>query len=140
MDKVAHMKELLPFASLEEALEWLKKLDVQPPSRGTVAALAAAAFVWSALRAFRRVRVKSILKGLPGPSSPSWFLGALDAVFAERHNVLTVFWACAGNLPEMHDVLNFRWHHEATKKYGNVFQVNGMLGVSVLLFLERAEP
>lgn len=35
-----------------------------------------------------------------------------------------------GNFPEIYDVLNFRWHHEATKKYGNVFQINGMFGVS----------
>ena len=43
--------------------------------RSTIAVVAAATLVWSALRAWRRVRVKSILRGLPQPSNPSWLSG-----------------------------------------------------------------
>lgn len=35
-----------------------------------------------------------------------------------------------GNFPEIYDVLNIKWHHETTRKYGNIVQVNGMFGVS----------
>lgn len=42
-----------------------------------------------------------------------------------------------GNLPEIYDVLNVKWHHEATRKYGaeggGVFQIHGMFGVCLLL-------
>ena len=44
---------------------------------------------------------------------------------------------CVGNFPEIYDVLNVKWHHEATRKYGEggggIFQVNGMFGVRIPL-------
>lgn len=42
-----------------------------------------------------------------------------------------------GNFPEIYDVLNIRWHHETTRKYGNIVQVNGMFGVKVILFTSK---
>ena len=36
----------------------------------------------------------------------------------------------SGNFPEIYDVLNIQWHREAVAKYGKLFQINGMFGVS----------
>ncbi|KAI5116715.1 hypothetical protein M0805_003227 [Coniferiporia weirii] len=69
--------------------------------------LAGVFLAWSTRRAFNRLRVKSLIRSLPGPSNPSWF---------------------SGNFPEIYDVLNIRWHHEAVKTFAGIFQINGMFG------------
>ncbi|EJD06281.1 cytochrome P450 [Fomitiporia mediterranea MF3/22] len=78
---------------------------VTPKTAALVAA--ATTLAWLVYRAIRRVRVKSLIRGLPGPDNPSWL---------------------TGNFPEIYDVLNVRWHQEAVKKYGKLFQINGMFG------------
>ncbi|OCB91363.1 cytochrome P450 [Sanghuangporus baumii] len=70
-----------------------------------VTATGVIAWVW--FRLLQRVRVKSLVRGLPGPDNPSWL---------------------TGNFPEIYDVLNVRWHHEAVRRYGKLFQINGMFG------------
>ena len=64
----------------DSVLSWLRELDLRAlslrPASVTYASFAAA-FVWAALRAFQRVRVKSLIRGLPGPTNPSWLTGKL---------------------------------------------------------------
>ena len=60
--------------------ELLDRLDSQIGFRSQPAlsagALAALLFAWKAYKAFNRVRVKSLVRGLPGPENPSWLEGA----------------------------------------------------------------
>ena len=70
----ASLRDGVASISIDRILENLA--DVIKLDRKAVVTLSAAAFVWAALRAFRRVSVKSLLRGLPGPSNPSWFSGA----------------------------------------------------------------
>lgn len=63
--------------------------------------------IWALRRAIHRIRVKSLIRNLPGPKNESWI---------------------TGNFPEIYDVLNFKWHYDITEKYDGIFQINGMFG------------
>ncbi|KAH8111253.1 cytochrome P450 [Phellopilus nigrolimitatus] len=93
-------------------LDFLKtyaaELAIVSSALDILALASSAALIWGAYRAFKRISVKSLVRNLPGPKSASWF--------ADRKP------------PEIYDVLNFRWHHEATRKYEGIFQIKGMFG------------
>lgn len=80
MSFTSALSDFLPIDALQNAFDRLKNSDfnlevARRPSPRTLAAFAAATFVWAALRVWAKIRVKSILRALPGPSSPSWFSG-----------------------------------------------------------------
>lgn len=104
------------------------------PNKTAVVAVGAL-LSWLCYRTLRRVAVKSLVRGLPGPYNPSWLTGELVISTISRSNLTNSSTRrLIGNFPEIYDVLNVRWHHEAVGKYGKLFQISGMLGVSVHIY------
>lgn len=116
------LDSILSRVALDSATMALPALPALPafPALQAAALLLALALGlrWALVALVPRIRVKSVLRNLPGPPSASWLSGNLDMIY---------------------DPANIAWHHETTRKYGGVVKYHALFGVRFLLFSSQEQ-